>query len=77
VRGHRELAKLGPDQSGSLATTYNNLGGAYESKGEYDAAIELYRRCEAIQLAKLGPDHPELATTYNNLGGAYEEQGRV
>ena len=64
------LKKLGfnhPD----VATSYNNLGGVYYSKGNYDRAIEYYEKSLVIRLEKLDSNHPDLATSYNNLGGAY------
>ena len=39
-----------------VATTYNNLGNAFHSKGDYDAAGEYHEKALAIKLRVLGPD---------------------
>ena len=59
----------------STATTYNNLGSAWDSKGEYDKAIEYYEKALKITLATLGENHPSTATTYNNIGSAWDSKG--
>ena len=68
------LLKDSPD-SKDLATSYNNLGMAYDAKGAYDTAIEYYNKSLSIKLKTLGGDHPSVATSYNNLGGAYHNKG--
>ena len=70
--GYLEQAIL-LDQDFSAA--YNNLGLAYDSKGDYDKAIEYYQKSLKIGLKKLGSEHPDVATSYNNLGKAYESKG--
>ena len=47
--------------------SYNNIG----AKGEYDKALEHYQKALAIQLKKLGPEHPSVATSYNNIGAVH------
>ena len=59
----------------STATSYNNIGTAWDSKGEYDKAIEYYDKALKIKLATIGENHPSTATTYNNLGLAWSNMG--
>ena len=54
---------------------YNNLGLAYQQKGDYDKAIGYYQEALKIDLEQVGPEHPEVAIRYNNLGMAYEYKG--
>ena len=54
---------------------YNTLGLAYGNKGEYDKAIGYYEKDLAIQLKKLGVEHPRVGTSYNNIGLAYRSKG--
>ncbi|MCK5176302.1 MAG: tetratricopeptide repeat protein, partial [Candidatus Aenigmarchaeota archaeon] len=54
-----------------VAQIYNNLGGAYKSKGEYDKAIEYLEKAVKI----LEEDHPDVAVSYNNLGEVYRLKG--
>ena len=65
-------------ESGSpTAASYNNLGIAYYSKGDYDRAIEYFEWCLKIRVATLGENHPATATSYGYLGLAYFSKGDV
>ena len=44
-----------------------------EDQGE---AMELHQKCLAIELATLGPDHPDVATSYNNMAVTLKKQGK-
>ena len=59
----------------SYASAYSNLGLAYESKGDYDKAIEYFQKSLKINLKKLGLEHQDVARDYNNLGVAYQSKG--
>ncbi|MEO1385045.1 MAG: tetratricopeptide repeat protein, partial [Bacteroidota bacterium] len=69
---HLDSMSYGTD---SLGTYYNNLGSAYDSKGDYGRAIELYEKALAIDTTVYGLQHPTVATQYNNLGSAYKALG--
>ena len=61
-----ELKTLGPAHP-SVATTYNNLGLAYSTKGEYDKAIDDFT--EVIRLEPEAPDGFTLrALAYRQIG---------
>ncbi|ETO02802.1 hypothetical protein RFI_34611 [Reticulomyxa filosa] len=51
-----------------VASSYNNLGGIYDNKEEYDKVIEYYEKSLKILQDKLGSDHIDIAASYNNLG---------
>ena len=68
------LKKLGNNHP-DIAASYNNLGAAYDSKGNYERAIEYYEKSLAIRLKKLGSNHPDIAISYNSLGSAYYSKG--
>jgi len=67
----KDVIRLDPD----YGDAYNNIGGAYDSKGEYDRAIEYYQKALKIGIKKLGPEHPSVAIRYNNIGSAYKSKG--
>ncbi|CAF1332148.1 unnamed protein product [Adineta steineri] len=48
----------------NLAISYSNIGGVYDSMGEYEKALSFYEKT-------LPAEHPSLATSYNNLGSIY------
>ena len=70
--GYLEQAILLDQNYGSA---YNNLGLAYENKGDYDKAIEYFQKSLKINLKKLGSEHPNVALNYNNLGFACDGKG--
>ena len=65
------LGERHPDVANSL----NNIGVAYNAKGEHDKAIEYHEKALAIQRAVLGERHPDVATSLNNIGSAYNAKG--
>ncbi len=60
------------DRNGE-ASSYNNLGLAYYSLGEYQQAIQYYQQSLAIT-REIGDRNGE-ASSYNNLGNAYSSLG--
>lgn len=60
----------------SNAATYrNNLGAAWNAKGDYDKAIEYYEKALKSDLKTFGEDHPNIATYRNNLGATWKAKG--
>ncbi|MBP3408177.1 MAG: tetratricopeptide repeat protein, partial [Bacteroidaceae bacterium] len=59
----------------STAASYNNIGVAYYSLGDYDKALEYYNRAHDIRLDVLGENHPGVAASYSNIGVAYYSLG--
>ena len=55
-----------------MATSYNNIGTVHQKKAEYDKALEYFQKSLAIDLKKLGPEHPSVATSYSNMAYAYK-----
>lgn len=53
----------------NVAIRWNNLGLAWNNKGEYDRAIEYYEKALQSDLKTFGEDHPNVARDWNNLGG--------
>ncbi len=57
-------------------TALNNLGAAWDSKGEYNMAIQYYKKALKSILRTFGEEHPTIAATLNNLGGALSSKGQ-
>jgi tetratricopeptide (TPR) repeat protein len=55
------------DEHPDVAIDWNNLGGAWDSLGEYKKAIEYVEKALKILKATLGPNHPSTKTVQNNL----------
>jgi len=61
---------------GSLAAIYNNLAVAHSEQGEYDRALELYRRAYRAFVARLGPEDPQVKLCRANAANIYEAARR-
>ncbi|MDP6923298.1 MAG: tetratricopeptide repeat protein [Candidatus Scalindua sp.] len=59
----------------NAATYQNNLGAAWEAKGNYDKAIEYYENALKTDLDNYGEEHPNVATYRNNLGTTWKAKG--
>jgi len=46
----------------------------HDNKGEYDKALEYFQKSLAIDLKKLGPEHPSVAGSYHNIGLVHEDK---
>lgn len=64
------------ENSGHVASAYNNLGGAYSTYGYNDEGLEYFQRALNIDLNNLGETHPAIATRYNNIGATYQKLKR-
>jgi len=54
-------------QHPSVATNYNNLGLAWDEKGDYRQAIEFSSKALNIFENRLGKNHPKARTVRQNL----------
>jgi tetratricopeptide (TPR) repeat protein len=59
------LEQLG-ERHPSVATSYNNLAGLYESMGRYEEAIAHYQQAINIAQETLGENHPNTIQATNN-----------
>ena len=57
----------------STAASYNNIGVAYYSLGDYDKALEYLNKALVVQLNVLGENHPDVATTLDCLVFLYSK----
>ncbi|MBF0557036.1 MAG: tetratricopeptide repeat protein, partial [Nitrospirae bacterium] len=57
-----------------VAGTYNNLGAAWKSKGNYDRAIEFYEKAVNILRELRMTDHPDFEKYKRNLERARNEK---
>ena len=58
-----------------VARGRNNLGSAWQAKGEYGKAIGYFERALASSLKTFGEQHPHVAIGRNNLGSAWHAKG--
>ncbi len=65
------VLSLKPDSTDAL----NNLGLAWDSKGDYNKAIEYYEKALQSDLNTFGEEHPNVAIRWNNLGLAWDSKG--
>ncbi|MGA0925448.1 MAG: tetratricopeptide repeat protein, partial [Lutimaribacter sp.] len=55
-----------------VAIRLNNLAELFRDMGRLEDAEPMYQRALAIDMAALGPNHPNVATYLNNLAGLYK-----
>ena len=58
-----------------IANLYNEIGLVYYKQGDYEKALEYYRKALVIKEKQLGNNHPSTSITYNNIGLVYKKQG--
>jgi tetratricopeptide (TPR) repeat protein len=68
------LATRGPKDPETLSL-FNNIGAAFDSKGEPDKSLEYHLKALEIRLATLGPNHPDTGQSYHNIGSVYDTIG--
>ena len=56
------------EEHGFVATSYNQIGVAWEMKGDYDKALKYHEKAIEISERTYGKEHPTTAIIYNNLG---------
>ena len=67
--------KLFGENHPDAAASYNNIGAAYQYKGDYDAALVYYMKALNIKKQIFGENHPSTAISYNNIGDVYHHKG--
>ncbi|MCA0238849.1 MAG: CHAT domain-containing protein [Bacteroidetes bacterium] len=58
----------------SIATVYLNMANIYDEWGDYDRAIEFYRKSLSIRKANMKKDDSRIATCLSLLGNSYENK---
>jgi tetratricopeptide (TPR) repeat protein len=66
---------LGPEHP-ATADCLNDLGGMYQSLGDYTYAETMFERGLAIREKVLGPEHQYTARNLMNLGSVYRQMGK-
>ena len=69
-----KLKTIGENHS-SVATSYNNMGLVWKSKGNYDKALEYYEMSLVISIKTIGENHSWVAATYGNIGQVWDSKG--
>jgi tetratricopeptide (TPR) repeat protein len=70
------LCPVPGDGGGSrLFEVYNNMGLAFDGKGDPDAALYYYQQALEMERADGGVENLDTASIYNNLGGAWYGRG--
>ena len=66
---HEEAVKIYTESNNwKVAGSYNNLGNAYKSLGDYNKAKEYHQKALIIKKNIFGEEHAGVASSYNNLG---------
>ena len=68
------LALFG-EQNADVATSYNNVGCAYGSLGQYEKALEYLRKALAIRKALFGESSVSTVKTRTNIDRICERMG--
>ena len=69
------IEKANGKEHPSTATTYNNIAGVYQAKGDYDKALEYAHKAEHIWEAVFGAEHPHTRSVFRLLADLYSEKG--
>jgi DGQHR domain-containing protein len=63
------------EQSGSTATTYNDIAIMYASQGKFVEALRLLEKALLVRERVMGLNHPDTAMTYNHIALVYSSLG--
>jgi tetratricopeptide (TPR) repeat protein len=69
------LAENIQEENQAIGNLYNEIGYTINAQGDYDTALDYYKKDLAINEKVLGTEHPYTATSYNNIAGIYESKG--
>lgn len=58
-----------------LATCHHNLGGVYNSQGDYDKALKCLSEAFKMRKSLYGGNHADIAASYNSIGSVYNNKG--
>jgi tetratricopeptide (TPR) repeat protein len=67
--------RLFGEQGSSAATCYNNLGLAWQTKGNLNEAVENFEKSLSIHLRLFGEENPKTKQIYQNAGWGIIEKG--
>ncbi|MCD7738577.1 MAG: DUF4125 family protein [Lachnospiraceae bacterium] len=76
-RATQLLEQLGLQDSIPYATTLLNIATALRAMGNYDAALEEYKKVFPIYQRELEPTDTRFAALYNNISLLYQEMGNL
>ncbi|MCD8132091.1 MAG: DUF4125 family protein [Lachnospiraceae bacterium] len=76
-RATQFLEQLGLQDSIPYATTLLNIATALRAMGNYDAALEEYKKVFPIYQRELEPTDTRFAALYNNISLLYQEMGNL
>lgn len=75
LKAYKKSLKLKKETLGSnhvsVATTLNNMGSVYFSRGDYKKALKAYEKALQVMIVLLGDDHLNVATVHNNIGDVH------
>jgi len=71
------IALYGKNNSNSeeAASAYNNIGVAYDNRGDYKNALIYMKKGLEMRKQLLPENHSDIATSYNNIAGVYGKLG--
>ena len=74
-RAHEIFRHKEGEESHGVASTLQRIGAIYHQRGEYEEALENYRKALIICEKIYGNNSLEVAYTINNVGLVYRDQG--
>jgi len=63
------------EENPTLAELHNDLGHAWEAKGQFEQAVESYRTGLKLNLARLRALHTQTARSYDGMAQAFKARG--
>jgi tetratricopeptide (TPR) repeat protein len=69
------LLKTLPSDHEDMASVYNNIGNVYDTKREFNLALEYYNKAYEMHLRLPRQDHPHIEGPLCNIGNIYRHKG--